>query len=347
MVISQQRSHSSLSTLLTSSILAFLDIFERSYHVLTMAPSLNFLDFPKEIRLSVYAVLKDFATEHREATEAGTLHDSHLSHGLRSGKSYDFRRITRTRKNLRLTCKQINEEWSPLFWKSTTICIDRSRSPKQFSETVVSSGTDTIVANMRHVELHTQVPKLSFYRLRRRRGSISICALCALCILCTHSANHLIDLFTLLCHHEVISTPKQVTIFLESGCCSIPGSRCPSSALSRNEHGVEKVFSLNKFIHRLLAKPLAGASFERTRIRKRKVLILTFKRSIMTPSPPKEIDAGTPDGNLNESGDTANIEEKNGTETTSSVHANGQKRTSFPDADPNTSEAGPKRLKLE
>lgn len=113
-------------------------------------PSVNFLEFPVEIRLVVYKVLENINSDDKNA-EYKTSNLDLPSRDLFGG-GFEL-----TRKSLRLTCKQVDEEWTPFFLRSSIICLDSKNDPWHLTDMSMLASPVDKIANIRRIELGAQV----------------------------------------------------------------------------------------------------------------------------------------------------------------------------------------------
>jgi hypothetical protein len=71
--------------------------------------------------------------------------------GFGVGEFDKFTKFTVTRKSLQLTCKQIKNEWTPAFLRSTTFCLDLNRMPLAFEIFVLNNLSKTEIMNIRRL----------------------------------------------------------------------------------------------------------------------------------------------------------------------------------------------------
>ncbi|KAG9780386.1 hypothetical protein KCU88_g3731, partial [Aureobasidium melanogenum] len=97
-----------------------------------------FLDLPSDIRIRVYDLLRDIPEHEGELDR----HKKNKYHGF-----------SKTRKSLLLTCKQINIEFTPHFFRSTTFCIRPSgpHTPDEFHRLLLDMDVAKL-NNIRHIE---------------------------------------------------------------------------------------------------------------------------------------------------------------------------------------------------
>jgi hypothetical protein len=134
----------------------------------------RFLNLPPEVRVLVYDLLEAVPDHSGDA-------DRHRR------RHYDG--WAKTRKSLRLVCRQIENEWTPHFFRSTTFCMGthyEEHTPRNFQELLAGFGRDKIL-DIRHLDLRvsratgpTSPPEpepdeaddknvLRWFRRRRRR----------------------------------------------------------------------------------------------------------------------------------------------------------------------------------
>ncbi|OAP65519.1 hypothetical protein AYL99_01491 [Fonsecaea erecta] len=94
-------------------------------------PGFRFLDLPSEIRLHIYDY---FAVEDTSAPA-------------------DDESVKQTRKSLQTVCRQISNEWTPIFFSTTTIVVDSSNCTERWgSKTDVGAiGTGTMTDNLKYI----------------------------------------------------------------------------------------------------------------------------------------------------------------------------------------------------
>ncbi|EXJ88821.1 hypothetical protein A1O3_01885 [Capronia epimyces CBS 606.96] len=103
----------------------------------TTTPSSFFLAMAPEIRIQVYELLEQMAD-----------HDGDQDRD----RAQHYNGFSKTRKSLLLTCRQINQEFTPYFYRSTTFCLRfMNHSPRDFYA-LLSSMDAVKVQNLRHVE---------------------------------------------------------------------------------------------------------------------------------------------------------------------------------------------------
>ncbi|KAI1609973.1 hypothetical protein EDD36DRAFT_422045 [Exophiala viscosa] len=96
-----------------------------------------FLDLPAEIRKKVYDILEDVVDHSSDK-------DQH--------KRNEYDGFAKTRKALRLTCKTVNDEFTPHFFRSTTFCMRfEKHTPGEFVAFVKCLAPEKVF-NIRHLE---------------------------------------------------------------------------------------------------------------------------------------------------------------------------------------------------
>ncbi|KAJ9500330.1 hypothetical protein H2202_004125 [Exophiala xenobiotica] len=104
-----------------------------------------FLKLNKDIRFMVYDILEALPRNDMDREDR----DRVSSFGV--GEYGEFEKFTVTRKSLRLTCKQIKNEWTPAFLRSTTFCLDLNRMPMAFEIFVLNNLSKTEIMNVRRL----------------------------------------------------------------------------------------------------------------------------------------------------------------------------------------------------
>lgn len=106
---------------------------------------LGFLDLDRDIRFQVYDILEDRPKNDlrkRSYQDYGSYSDPEGYYSTWMWVSYDFDKFEITRKSLRLTCWTIAEEWTPAFFRSTTICMNGQRTPPMFIDFFLEYAKD-------------------------------------------------------------------------------------------------------------------------------------------------------------------------------------------------------------
>lgn len=102
-----------------------------------MGQGFHFLDLPAELRVEVYDLL-----------EAVPDHSTDTDHS----RPNEYHGFAKTRKSLLLTCRQINVEFTPHFFRSTTFCLRfATNTPRDFIA-LLSTFPHAKTVNIRHVE---------------------------------------------------------------------------------------------------------------------------------------------------------------------------------------------------
>lgn len=98
----------------------------------------GFLDFPYEIRQKIYEIIG-------ESVDKPSSDAKHLS-----SKKKEW---ARGRKSFLLTCRQVNDEFTPHFFQSTRICLEYSgkRTPAEFAKFLASMSPHKAL-KIRHLE---------------------------------------------------------------------------------------------------------------------------------------------------------------------------------------------------
>ncbi|KAK5278900.1 hypothetical protein LTR40_008539, partial [Exophiala xenobiotica] len=104
-----------------------------------------FLKLHKDIRFMVYDILEAFPRNDMDREDRDRVA------GFGIGEFDKFTKFTVTRKSLRLTCKQIKNEWTPAFLRSTTFCLDLYRMPMAFEIFVLNNLSKTEIMNVRRL----------------------------------------------------------------------------------------------------------------------------------------------------------------------------------------------------
>ncbi len=105
----------------------------------------SFLKLDEDIRRMVYDILEALPRKDMDKKDRARVRDfSQEAHE-------EFRKLTVTRKNLRLTCKQIKNEWTPAFLRSTTFCLSLIRMRLGFEIFVLNKLSKTEIMNIRRI----------------------------------------------------------------------------------------------------------------------------------------------------------------------------------------------------
>ncbi|KAI1626900.1 hypothetical protein EDD37DRAFT_620846 [Exophiala viscosa] len=99
------------------------------------ARPLGFLDLDKDIRLQVYDILEGRTKPYRYHTTCRE--DDDVCWQCRIWNEFEV-----AKKNLRLTCWTSAEEWTPAFFRSTTICLNSRRTPPMFKDMFLNDQAD-------------------------------------------------------------------------------------------------------------------------------------------------------------------------------------------------------------
>ena len=94
--------------------------------------SFPFLDLPFELRLSIYALFLHITPYYLQCLKLPLRNipdptQTSDDPAILSDSQQDYAKMLRTRKSLNQVCHQITDEWSPLFWETTTAIVHASK----------------------------------------------------------------------------------------------------------------------------------------------------------------------------------------------------------------------------